>query len=344
MRLDEVRDERPLSRIGERFSEYKRAAQRYRRERPRRFATLAAAAGLGGLGLGVWALVVGLADEPTSREGTNELRDWLVQVWEHLLRPTVGGPLISWSRDNLAVGTALPVEAPVILWATVGALVWLLGLGRSVYAKVVWPVFGAATAAMAHAGAAPGRETATVGVVVLLWLALSLPVYRRRVPRPLAEPRPTRREELLQSIEHYMRLLNAATPGSDDYRTIRRYLDADVHSLVYDAKLARAREWAEILNTKRGTAGAVLAGAGGLLLSLPMLAAGATGLGVLLAVFGVAFLAFGWVEHQSHETEPVRVGHTPTDEDFAKTPAPETTVEARGSAAAASTTTNGTTQ
>lgn len=311
--MDEVRDERPLSLFAERLAKYKLQAQTYKGREPKKFATLTAAAVAVVLGIAAWALVAGLSEKAEPGPGTQLVKTWLDEVWEHLLQPALGAPLISWSQHHLTAGAAMPAEAPMILWALVGAAVWLLGLGRSIYAKVVWPLFGAATTAMAHAGATPGRELVTASVVVLLWLALSLPIYRRRVPRLMPEPRPSRREELVQSVEFYKRALEAATPGTETYQTLRRYLEADLDSLVFNAKLDRARYWAEVFNANRGTAGAVLAGAGGMLLSLPFLGAGVTGVGVLVFLFSAGFLAFGLIEHSVGESEPVRVGDTPTD-------------------------------
>ena len=319
---DEVHDHRPLSTAAEALSTGKRAVMSWKRRNPKRFAAAATATVVGVLTPGIAALIVGVSgdSDPTEPdENTTGIDDLLVGAWENALRPTIADPLAAWAETHLVAGTDLPGYAPVILWAVLGGLVWLLGLGRSINAKVVWPAFGGATTLAAYAGAAPDREAVTVGACVLLWLLLSLPVYRRRTPRPKPEPRPSweerRRTEKLRDAEHYKRILDMATPGSEEHGILRHYLDAEVRYLTQDAQRQRAQDWVEIFSAgKRFTASMAMVGAGAyLLLAVPLLGAGVTALGIVVSVFSLPLLAMGLVEHSDNEREAVRVGHSPTD-------------------------------
>src|SRR5690606_36290857 len=267
---DEVHDHRPLSTAAEALSTGKRAVMSWKRRNPKRFAAAATATVVGVLTPGIAALIVGVSgdSDPTEPdENTTGIDDLLVGAWENALRPTIADPLAAWAETHLVAGTDLPGYAPVILWAVLGGPVWLLGLGRAINAKVVWPAFGGATTLAAYAGAAPDREAVTVGACVLLWLLLSLPVYRRRTPRPKPEPRPSweerRRTEKLRDAEHYKRILDMATPGSEEHGILRHYLDAEGRSLTHDAQRQHAQKWVEIFSAgKRFTASMAMVGAG----------------------------------------------------------------------------------
>lgn len=93
---------------------------------------------------------------------------------------TIHRPVTAYLRDN-AAGLPMTAQDLIDLWALVGIGGFLVvAVLRSRSARLVWLVWGLATAAMVWAGTAqPGRAVAT-GVTVVAWACASLIAQRGR--------------------------------------------------------------------------------------------------------------------------------------------------------------------
>ena len=91
----------------------------------------------------------------------------------------ITGPVRAWLDAHTAGLPATSTDLGLI-WAGIAAVLYLVALTRSVYARIAWALVGAATIAAAYAGADTTGAAAAAGTTAAVWLLLSLPVYRRR--------------------------------------------------------------------------------------------------------------------------------------------------------------------
>ena len=86
--------------------------------------------------------------------------------------------IAGWVKEHSA---GLPVATGTLLamWALGGAVLALAGVLGSRGARIAWPVYGVATAAMAYGGAAGGHQTIAAGLVGLAWGVASIVVLHR---------------------------------------------------------------------------------------------------------------------------------------------------------------------
>jgi hypothetical protein len=91
-------------------------------------------------------------------------------------------PISAWVRQHAA---GLPVSPAVLLtvWGIGGATLVVTGLSGSLGARIAWPVYGAATTAMAWFGATEPHRPIAAGLIVLAWGLASILVLRRRGDR-----------------------------------------------------------------------------------------------------------------------------------------------------------------
>lgn len=153
---------------------------------------------------------------------------WLVFEVVHLLQWVFGGqassdigqvlselPVVQVATDPIGAwvvqhAAGLPVSAATLLtvWASGGAALALGGLLGSRGARLTWPAYGAATAAMAWFGASELHRPIAAGLIVLVWSLASILVLHRggrgarthitnvlpdrsRASRPSGEEKPT---------------------------------------------------------------------------------------------------------------------------------------------------------
>jgi len=91
---------------------------------------------------------------------------------------TATDPIGAWAEQHAA---GLPVSAGTLLtvWGIGGGLLVLGGLCGARGARVAWPLYGAATAAMAWFGAQDPHQPIAAGLIVLAWILLSILVLHR---------------------------------------------------------------------------------------------------------------------------------------------------------------------
>lgn len=230
-----VRDERPLSLIGNKLAEYKQHLQWLQDHKPKHHAWLLAAVWVLVAALGVVAVSLGLSESeppPPEPSETTGIGQALANLWNNIVWPVMGAPLTAWAHTHLDVPGITP-HVGMWVWLAFGVF-FLFAIGdRSIYPRIAWAGFGAATVAMGYTGAAPQHAIATSGVLAMVWAVLSLAAYKR-APKPLVriDPLPTRTESLAEKVERNKRLLDAAEPGSYAYNRLRRHIDDDLSILV----------------------------------------------------------------------------------------------------------------
>lgn len=147
-------------------------------------------------------------------DGAGHLNDALSSPHAAQLVRVATDPLVAWTEQHTA-GLAVSASTLLTVWAIGGAVLFLGGLGGARGARVAWPLFGAATAAMAWHGAAEPHRPVAAGLIVLAWGVLSILVLHRggsqrcthltvqpgepnpapAVPAPSSEPQPGRHTE-----------------------------------------------------------------------------------------------------------------------------------------------------
>ncbi|TLW89218.1 hypothetical protein FFT09_22560 [Saccharomonospora piscinae] len=299
-----VRDERPLSLIGEKFASWKQELDRLHDTNPKRRAWLLGAVWAVIAALGITALILGLSESetppppPPEPVETGGFTAAMANIWNSGVWPVVGAPLTVWARTHLDVPGLTPA-AGMLAWLAFGGLIFLSFNRRSIYPRVLWLGFGMATVWMGYAGAAPGHGIAAAGALAVLWALPSFLVYKRAPEPPVqVEPEPTRTESLAEQVERNKRLLDAAQPGSYAYNRLRGHIDDDLSIIVgWDnadreekRALAQARRKAEPLRIHAmatlgslaiPTLGWILAATGSTVWGVVLYTLGALGVGLM---------------------------------------------------------------
>ena len=141
---------------------------------------LAAVSVLGGLLWLIWVILAAIAGAIGSwfgaaGSGLSWLGGWIT-----------GGPVTTSISDPVrayldAHTAGLPATGRDlwIVWLVAVALLYAGALAGSTYARIGWAAIGVLSAAAAYFGAATGSSAAAAGLVVTVWLLLSLPAYAR---------------------------------------------------------------------------------------------------------------------------------------------------------------------
>lgn len=90
----------------------------------------------------------------------------------------VGDALQHWIAAH-TTGIAVSPATVLTVWAAGGGVLALAGVAGSRGARVVWPVYGAATVAMAWFGATEPHQPIAAGLVGLAWAVVSIVVLHR---------------------------------------------------------------------------------------------------------------------------------------------------------------------
>ncbi|RSN05947.1 hypothetical protein DMC63_37685 [Streptomyces sp. WAC 05977] len=92
----------------------------------------------------------------------------------------VTDPIGHWMAMHTA-GLPLTAQAAAWLWGGTGFLLFYAACYRHLGAQLLWPIYGAATAAMAWSGTATAdHRPVVVGLLAIAWSALSLLALRGR--------------------------------------------------------------------------------------------------------------------------------------------------------------------
>lgn len=94
-------------------------------------------------------------------------------------------PITTWATQH---GTGLPVPPSTLLitWGLGGLALAIAGTAGSRGARIAWPLYGAATAAVAWCGATEQHRPVAAGLIVLAWGLASILVLRHRGNRATA--------------------------------------------------------------------------------------------------------------------------------------------------------------
>jgi hypothetical protein len=124
--------------------------------------------------------------------------DTAAAIGEHTLTQLAATSVETYLAEHTA-GLAVDPTQAALLWLLVGLTVALLAaVFRARGAQVCWPLWGAATAAMAWHGAESPHQPVAAGVVLAAWGVATLVVWRRpllseyrRTPVVHVHPTPT---------------------------------------------------------------------------------------------------------------------------------------------------------
>lgn len=87
-------------------------------------------------------------------------------------------PIATWA-DQHAGGLPVTPAALLTAWGVGGAVLAVAGLAGSRGARLAWPLYGAATAAMAWFGATAPHRPIAAGLIALAWAVVSIVVLHR---------------------------------------------------------------------------------------------------------------------------------------------------------------------
>ncbi len=265
--------------------------------RPGRVAVGVAVAlsGVAVLAVAAWALGVGLGH--VFAPSVDTVAQAGIHVWVGAIDPLIVDPIAGWfatHTSGLPLGSALLV----VLWVAAGAGLWLLALRRSMQARVLWPVWAAATAWCAHSGAGPELAAASAGAVGLVWLVVSLPVYTGTLPEPGPEPEAEDTgQEQWQQLERH-RMLYRAAVDCEAPAEVRGRIAGELSETVAElAPPAAATRTARLVAARHQRerelhAGSVLAGLAGFLGGWGLF--GAVGGAVFVVVSALGLLLATW--------------------------------------------------
>lgn len=96
-------------------------------------------------------------------------------------------PITTWA-DHHAAGLPVAPTALLTVWGIGGAVLALASLAGSRSARITWPLYGAATAAMAWFGATEPHRAIAAGLIALAWALASIVVLHRVGPRHTGRP------------------------------------------------------------------------------------------------------------------------------------------------------------
>lgn len=86
--------------------------------------------------------------------------------------------IVAWA-DQHAAGLPVAPAALLTAWGVGGAVLAVAGLAGSRGARIAWPLYGAATAAMAWFGATEPHRPIAAGLIALVWGVASIAVLHR---------------------------------------------------------------------------------------------------------------------------------------------------------------------
>lgn len=111
-------------------------------------------------------------------EGATDANNALTSPQAAQLARVASDPIVAWAEHH-AAGLAVSATTLLTVWAIGGGVLFLGGLGGARGARIAWPLYGAATAAMAWHGAVEPHRPIAAGLIALAWGVLSILVLHR---------------------------------------------------------------------------------------------------------------------------------------------------------------------